>query len=99
MGAAASSTNQSPRPQPTRRIPMKRIISLLLLAVVAISLSSCATTSENTASTAATSAAATASPAENVEQALIKLEREWAEALVRADGATLDRIQADDWIM
>jgi len=78
---------------------MKRIISLLLLAVVALSLSSCATTSEKTASTAATSAAATASPTENVEQALIKLEREWAEALVKVDGATLDRIQADDWIM
>lgn len=76
---------------------MKRIFSMLTLAVAAISLTSCAATDEKVTSTAATPAAA--SPTENVEQALIKLEREWAEALVKADTATLDRLMADDWSM
>jgi uncharacterized protein (TIGR02246 family) len=80
---------------------MRRIISLLTLAVAAVSLTSCAATGEKaTSSSAATAAAAAAaSPAENVEQALIKLEREWAEALVKADAATLERVMADDWSM
>jgi uncharacterized protein (TIGR02246 family) len=81
---------------------MRRIISLLTLAVAAVSLTSCAATGEKaTSSSAATTAAAAAaaSPTENVEQALIKLEREWAEALVKADTATLDRVMADDWSM
>jgi uncharacterized protein (TIGR02246 family) len=79
---------------------MRRIISILTLAAAATSLTSCAATGEKaTSSTAVTAAAAAASPAENVEQALIKLEREWAEALVKADVAALDRVMADDWSM
>jgi uncharacterized protein (TIGR02246 family) len=80
---------------------MRRIISILTLAVAAASLTSCAATDEKaTSSSAATAAAAAAaSPTENVEQALIKLEREWAEALVKADAATLERVMADDWSM
>jgi uncharacterized protein (TIGR02246 family) len=76
---------------------MRRIFSRLTLAVVAVSLTSCAATEEKATSTAATPAAA--SPTENVEQALMKLEREWAEALVKADTAALDRLMADDWSM
>jgi uncharacterized protein (TIGR02246 family) len=76
---------------------MKRILSMLTLAVAAISLTSCAATDEKATST--TAAAAAASPTENVEQALLKLEREWAEALVKADMAALDRLMADDWSM
>ena len=78
---------------------MKQIISIALLVVTALSLSSCAPTEPTATSSATTAATAAASPAENVEQVLIKLEREWAEALVKADGAALDRIQADDWVM
>jgi uncharacterized protein (TIGR02246 family) len=81
---------------------MRRVISLLTLAVAAVSLTSCAATDEKaTSSSAATTAAAAAaaSPAENVEQALIRLEREWAEALVKADVTALDRVMADDWSM
>lgn len=78
---------------------MRRIISLLTLAIAAVSLTSCAATDEKATPSSAATAAAAASPTENVEQALIKLEREWAEALVKADTATLDRVMADDWSM
>ena len=37
-------------------------------------------------------------PQENVEQVLMQMEREWAEAPVKRDAAALDRIIADDWI-
>jgi uncharacterized protein (TIGR02246 family) len=78
---------------------MKRIFSLMMLAVAAISLSSCATTEQKATSPATTAATAAASPTENVEQVITKMEREWAEALVKADVATLDRMMADDWLM
>ena len=32
-----------------------------------------------------------------VEQTVMQMERDWAQALVRADVATMDRILADDW--
>jgi len=32
-----------------------------------------------------------------VEQTLIQMERDWGQALVKADVATMDRILADDW--
>ena len=73
---------------------MKRIFSLMILAVAAIHFSSCATTDKKEAS-AATPAAI---PTENVEQAITKLERDWAAASVKADMAATDRIVADDWI-
>ena len=34
---------------------------------------------------------------EKVEQTVMQMERDWAQALVRADVATMDRILADDW--
>lgn len=77
---------------------MKQIISISLLIVTALSFASCATTEPPTTS-ATTAATAAASPAENVEQAITKMEREWAEAIVKADIATLDRVMADDWVM
>ena len=32
-----------------------------------------------------------------VEQTVMQMERDWAQALVKADVATMDRILADDW--
>lgn len=77
---------------------MKQVISIALLVVTALLFASCATT-EPTATSATTTPAAATSPAENVEQAIMKMEREWAAALVKADIATLDRVMADDWVM
>jgi len=34
---------------------------------------------------------------EKVEQTVMQMERDWGQALVKADVATLDRILADDW--
>ena len=34
---------------------------------------------------------------EKVEQTVMQMERDWAQALVKADVATMDRILADDW--
>jgi uncharacterized protein (TIGR02246 family) len=80
---------------------MKQIIRIALLIVAALSFSSCATTepSASSSATPATAATAAASPAENVEQTITKLEREWAAALVKADAAAFDRLMADDWLM
>lgn len=77
---------------------MKRHISLLILAVAAIALSACATTSEKSTSATSPVPTASAGPSENVEQALTKLEQDWAAAAVKADAAASDRIVADDWV-
>ena len=76
---------------------MKQVISILMLAVAALALTSCATTDQKAASSTATPATAAASPTENVEQVVTKLERDWADAGVKGDGAAIDRIVADDW--
>jgi uncharacterized protein (TIGR02246 family) len=78
---------------------MKQLISIMLLVAIVLSVASCTTTDSPATSATTTAATATASPAENVEQAITKLEREWAEALVKADVATLERVMADDWLM
>jgi ketosteroid isomerase-like protein len=81
-----------------KETPMKRILSLVTLTVFATFISSCTAPEEKASSSPAPSAAATASPTENVEQVLTKLEQDWAEALVKGDVATIDRIVADDFI-
>lgn len=79
---------------------MKQIISIALLVVAALSFSACAPAEPTATSSATTAATAAASrPAENVEQAIAQLEREWVEAGVKGDIAALDRILADDWLM
>jgi ketosteroid isomerase-like protein len=75
---------------------MKQILSILILTLVFIVFSSCAAPEEK-ASSATTSATATASPSENAEQVVAKLERDWADAIVKGDVATIDRILADDF--
>jgi ketosteroid isomerase-like protein len=75
---------------------MKRIFSLMILAVATIYFSSCATTDKK--ETSAATPAASPTPTENVEQAITKLEHDWAAASVKADMAATDRIVADDWI-
>ncbi len=81
---------------------MKRIY-LTLLAITALALCSCSSTTSETAkptsSSPAPSAATTASPTENVEQVLTKLEQEWADAIVKRDLATIDRIVAEDFLL
>lgn len=76
---------------------MKQIISIALLVVAALSFSSCAPAEPTATSSATTAATTAASPAENVEQVITQLEREWAEAGVKADAAALDRLIASDW--
>lgn len=75
---------------------MKRILSLLIFTMFTALFSSCAAPEEK-ATAATASATTTPSPTENVEQTLANLEREWAEASVKADVAALDRIVADDF--
>lgn len=73
---------------------MKRILSLVTLTVFAIFFSSCTAPEEKATASPAPSTALT----ENVEQVLTKLERDWAEAIVKGDAATIDRLLADDFI-
>jgi hypothetical protein len=75
---------------------MKRIPSLLTLTLVIVVFSSCAAPEEK-ATSATASVTAIASPTENVEQVVAKLERDWADAIVKGDVATIDRILADDF--
>jgi ketosteroid isomerase-like protein len=75
---------------------MKQIPNLLILTLVLVIFSSCAAPEEK-ATSAIASATATASPTENVEQIVAKLERDWADAIVKGDVATIDRILADDF--
>jgi uncharacterized protein (TIGR02246 family) len=68
---------------------MKRIVSFMMLAVAAMSLASCA--NEKAASST------TARPAENVEQAIFKMESDWADSFVKNDMSVTERITADDY--
>ena len=43
-------------------------------------------------------AEAKSNSAEQVEQALMKMERNWTDAALKKDTATLDKILADDWV-
>ncbi len=76
---------------------MKRIMSIVMLAVAAASLASCAKTGEKPASSTATAATAPASPIENVEKAILKMESDWADSFVKNDISFSERITADDY--
>jgi ketosteroid isomerase-like protein len=68
---------------------MKRILAVVVLATVAtsIALGHMADKRERTKSGQA-----------GTEQALMQMERDWTEAALKKDAATLDKILADDWI-
>jgi hypothetical protein len=77
---------------------MQQMLMTAIAIVVAALFSACAASEEKAGSAPVPAAAAAASPAENVAQTITQLEREWAEAGVKADAAALDRLMADDWI-
>jgi hypothetical protein len=76
---------------------MKRNLLFLAITVLTASVCSCATGNKS-AATSSTPAAATApASTENIEQTIRNLEKERAQAIVRSDTATLERIYADDF--
>jgi uncharacterized protein (TIGR02246 family) len=76
---------------------MKRNLLFLAIAVFTTTLCSCATGNESAASSSTPAAATTPASTENVEQTIRSLENERAQAIVRGDTATLERIYADDF--
>jgi uncharacterized protein (TIGR02246 family) len=76
---------------------MKRNLLFLAIAVLTASVCSCATGNESAASSSTPASATTQASAENVEQTIQRLENERAQAIVRSDAATLERIYADDF--
>ena len=75
---------------------MKNILLTVLLVVATTFLPACTRGGEKTDSRSTQSAASTASPGENDEQALMKIEREWGDAMTKHDMVALDRILGDD---
>lgn len=76
---------------------MNRTSSIMMLAVASLALTSCAPTEQKATSPATKSATAAASPTEDVEQTILKMERDWAEAIVKGDLAFSERILANDF--
>ena len=74
-------------------IKMKRTVTMLTLATTMLWLSSCTSTPPVASPSADTKPATT----ENVEQALMQMERDWVDATVKHDAAAFGRIVADDW--
>ncbi len=75
---------------------MKQSFSLLIVMVGGLTLTACSSPSENAAKAIAVSPSP--SPTENVEQVIMKLEQEWADAALKNDIAAFERIEADDWV-
>ena len=69
---------------------MKRTVAVLTLGITQLCLSSCSPT--------ARAPNADTKSSESVQQALMQVERDWAAAIVRHDGATISRIVAEDWL-
>ena len=80
-----------------KRPQMKPILIIAVLVLATVSFSSCAASGKKATSPSSSSATSTASPSENVEQALTQMEREWGDAFVKRDTASLERIMANDW--
>ena len=74
---------------------MKSILLTALLVGATTILPACTRGGRKTDSRSNQSAASTASP-ENDEQALMEIEREWGDAMVKHDMVALDRILGDD---
>ncbi len=80
---------------------MKRSLIIAVVTGAAALLSSCATARENAAPSPTASAVAAASPDANVEQELIRLDKEWSNVYSKSDPgnqAALERILADEYI-
>jgi ketosteroid isomerase-like protein len=73
---------------------MKQTLAILTLGFAMLWLCSCAT---STAPAPAPSTDEKSAAAENVEQTLMQMERDWMDAFVKQDAAALGRILADDW--
>ena len=71
-----------------------KLTLVVTLGITTLWMSSCAT---STPPAPAPSADAKSAPAENVEQALMQMERDWTDAAVKHDAAAIGRIIADDW--
>jgi ketosteroid isomerase-like protein len=69
---------------------MKRILAVVVLVAAAATLA-LGQTGNNEGKTKGKGKA-------TVEQALLKMERDWTEALLKKDAATVDKILADDWV-
>lgn len=76
---------------------MKRNLLLPAIAVLTASLCSCAAGNQSAPSLSTPVAAAIQAQTENVEQTIRRLENERAQATLRRDTATLERIYADDF--
>ena len=71
---------------------MKRTFAVLTLGITQLWLASCASSTPH-APGADTKSTSTGS----VERALIQMERDWADAIVKHDAAVISRIVAEDW--
>ena len=70
---------------------MKRTLAVLTLGMSQLWLTSCSPTAPVPSSDAKSAST------ESVERALTQMERDWADAIVKHDAATVSRIVAEDW--
>src|SRR5215471_739100 len=68
---------------------MKRTLAVLTLAIAQLSVSSC--------TRPARAPNVDTKSSESVERALMQMEDDWADAIVKHDAATISRIIAEDW--
>jgi hypothetical protein len=78
---------------------MRRSLLTLITLGGILAAASCAAPGESQepATISAAPTAAAVEPAENVEEIITRLEREWAAAIVNKDTATIDRLLAEDF--
>jgi ketosteroid isomerase-like protein len=69
---------------------MKRTLAVLTLGITQLSLVSC--------TRAARAPSVDTKSSESVERALMQMEDDWADAIVKHDAATISRIVAEDWL-
>lgn len=80
---------------------MKLVSKIMMFVVVTVMLlAGCNQSGNSTASSSPATPASSASPQpkEDVEQVLTKIERDWADAILKKDIATIERIVAEDCI-
>src|SRR5579864_6263612 len=76
------------------RHELKRTFAVLTLGITQLWLPSCASSTPSAHGPVAYTNSATT---ESVERALIQMERDWADAIVKHDAAAISRIVAEDW--
>jgi ketosteroid isomerase-like protein len=72
---------------------IERIFAVLILGITSLWLSSCRAARPLSPPSTDTKSAST----ESVERALMQMERDWADAIVKHDAAAVSRITAEDW--